>query len=110
MNEFGAASHILDRISFARRRKEKGQLAKKLAALEQKESKAIKGKLVLQGERGKKTAQKSDEEHAAEKNESSIEKYPKPKETQENSKNATGEETETETTMKEEKEKKDHFW
>ena len=56
MNEFGAASHILDRISFARRRNEKGQLAKKLAALEQKESKAIKGKLVLQGERGKKTA------------------------------------------------------
>ena len=43
MNQFGATSHILDRISSAR--KEKGQLVKKLAALEQKESKAIKENL-----------------------------------------------------------------
>jgi len=77
--------------------------------LEQKESKAIKRKLTLQGERGKKTAKKSDEEQAAEKNDNSIEKYLKPKETQENSKNAIGEETENETTVQEEKEKEGHF-
>lgn len=107
MNQFGAASLILDRISSAR--KEKGQLAKKLAALEQKESKAIKRKLTLQGERGKKTAKKSDEEQAAEKNDNSIEKYLNPKETQENCKNAIGEETENETTVQEKKEKEGHF-
>ena len=109
MNQFGTASHILDRISSAR--KEKGQLAKKLAVLEQKESKAIKRKLALQEERGKKTAKKSDEEHATEKNDNSIEKYLKPKETQENSENAKGEETEKQngTTVQEEKEKNDHF-
>lgn len=39
MNIFGAASHILDRISSAR--KEKGQLVKKLAALEQKNDNSI---------------------------------------------------------------------
>ena len=39
MNQFGAASHILDRISSAR--KEKGQLVKKLAALEQKNDNSI---------------------------------------------------------------------
>ena len=109
MNQFGAASHILDRISSAR--KEKGQLAKKLAALEQKESKAVKRKLALQGEGGNKTAKKADEGHAAEKNDNSIEKYLKPKDTQENNENAIGEETEkqNETAVQEEKEKKDHF-
>lgn len=109
MNQFGAASHILDRISSAR--KEKGQLVKKLAALEQKESKAIKRKLALQGETGKKTAKTAGEEHAVKKNDNSIVKYLNPKETQEKSENAMGEETEkqNETTVQEEKEKKDHF-
>ena len=109
MNQFGAASHILDRSSSAR--KEKGQLVKKLAALEQKESKAIKRKLALQGEKGKKTAKTADEEHAVKKNDNSIAKYLNPKETQEKSENAMGEETEkqNETTVQEEKEKKDHF-
>ena len=109
MNQFGAASHILDRISSAR--KEKRQLAKKLAALEQKESKAVKRKLALQAAGGNKTAKKADEGHAAEKNDNSIEKYLKPKDTQENNENAIGEETEkqNETAVQEEKEKKDHF-
>ena len=68
----------------------------------------MKRTLALQRERRKKTAKKSDEEHAAEKNDNSIEKYLKPKETQENSENAIEEETEkqNETTVQGEK---DHF-
>ena len=79
--------------------------------MEQKESKAIKRKLALQGETGKKTAKTADEEHAVKKNDNSIVKYLNHKETQEKSENAIGEETEkqNETTVQEEKEKKDHF-
>jgi hypothetical protein len=76
MKQFGSASVILDRISSAR--KEKGQLSKKLGALEQKEAKSIKRKLALT-EREKDTGQKGNKKMPGCENKGNLmDKYLKP--------------------------------
>jgi len=98
MNQFGAASVILDRISSAR--KEKGQLSKKLAALEQKEAKSMKRKLSL--EEGKKTMKKAVPTNVDNKS-CLLNKYLRPRTEQKKNESTVTEQKQNESTVTEQK-------